>query len=236
MVRETDVALAAAAFVILAATKRKRRRFWVKPSLRARTVYSGRDLLNDLQEDDRDPLSGELRCDGSVKNFLRMTSSDFEWLIVTIGHQIGKRDTNYRKAITVQERLAVTLRYLATGDSYTSLGYLFKISKSTISLLIPQVLDALIDCFKENVKVSKLNTSINNIQNSIFPVFREKNTLLLHKKYQIIQNTIQEIHSRNLTIQYSVYELISWIIIWHVSSDCPCRNLPLLIAVIAASF
>lgn len=159
MVREDDVVLAAAACVVLA-TQRRPRRYWVKPSLRARTLYSGSDMLNDLQEDDRDPLSGELRCDGSIKNFLRMTSCDVEWLIGMVGHRIGKQDTNFRKAIPVKERLAVTLRFLATGDSFTSLGYLFKISKSTISLIVPQVLDGLIDCFKENVKVSKLKTTL----------------------------------------------------------------------------
>ncbi|XP_074026325.1 uncharacterized protein [Leptinotarsa decemlineata] len=119
MVREDDVVLVAAACVVLAtAAQRRRRRYWVKPSFRARTVYSGSDMLNDLQEDDRDPLSGELWCDRSIKNFLRMTSCDVEWLIGQLGHRIGKKDTNYRKAIPVKERLAVTLRFLATGDSF----------------------------------------------------------------------------------------------------------------------
>ncbi|KAG8301320.1 hypothetical protein J6590_056007 [Homalodisca vitripennis] len=106
-----DVVLAAAACVILS-KQRKPKRYWIKPSLRARSVYSGSDMLNDLQEDDIDPLSGELRCDGSIKNFLCMASSDFEHLIVMLGHVIGKQDTNYRKAIPVQENLAVTLRVL----------------------------------------------------------------------------------------------------------------------------
>jgi hypothetical protein len=150
-----EVVLAAAACVILA-TQRRPRRFWVKPSLKARAKYSGSDMLKDLQEDDVDPLCGELRCDGSFKNFLRMSSSDFEYLLLMLGPKIAKQDTNYRKAIPVKEKLALTLRFLATGDSYTSLSYLFKISKSTISLFVPEVCAAVIDLLEENIKVSTL--------------------------------------------------------------------------------
>lgn len=176
---EEDATLAAAACVILASHyERRPRRFWVRPSLQAREKYSGSDLLADLRKDDIDPLSGELRCDGSIKNFLRMTSSDFEFLITMMGHKIQKRDTNFRKAIPVREKLAVTLRFLATGDSYSSLSYLFKISKSTISLFIIEVCAALIELLQDNIKVSqstyciisllltKLNTAI--LKMSIF--------------------------------------------------------------------
>lgn len=46
---------------------------------KARVKYSGCDLLADLNRDDRGPLSGELRCYGGVKNFLRIASCDFEY-------------------------------------------------------------------------------------------------------------------------------------------------------------
>ncbi|XP_054263992.1 uncharacterized protein LOC128987260 [Macrosteles quadrilineatus] len=82
-----------------------------------------------------------------------MTSEDFEFIIFMIGHKIGKKDTKFRDAIPVREKLAVTLRFLASGDSYQSLSYLFKISKSAISLLIPEVCEALIDLFKDCIKV-----------------------------------------------------------------------------------
>lgn len=153
MSKVEDVVLAAAVCVILS-KQRRPRRYWVRPSLQARAKYCGSDLLRDLNRDDLDPLSGELRCDGSFKNFLRMSSSDFEFLIVKVGPRICKLDTNYRKAIPVQEKLAVTLRFLASGDSYTSLSYLFKISKSTISLFVPEVCEALIDFLKDNITVS----------------------------------------------------------------------------------
>jgi hypothetical protein len=48
------------------------------------------------------------------------------------GGGISKKDTVLRKAISVQERLALTLRFLAGGGSYVSLQYLFKISKQAV--------------------------------------------------------------------------------------------------------
>lgn len=91
-----------------------------------------------------------------VQNFTRMSSSDFEFLINKLGSKIGKIDTNLRKAIPVQNRVALTLRFLATGDSYTSLQYLFKISKQRIGVIVIETCTALIDVLKEHIQVSKV--------------------------------------------------------------------------------
>ena len=71
-----------------------------------------------------------------------------------IGPKIVKQDTKFRAAITIQERLAVTLRFLATGDSYLSLKYLFKMSRHSIGYIIPEVCKAIIGLLEENIKVS----------------------------------------------------------------------------------
>jgi hypothetical protein len=66
---------------------------------------------------------------GLYKNFARMSPSQFEFLIHLIGEKkISKKDTAFRKAISVQEKLALKLGFLASGDSYVSLRYFFKIS------------------------------------------------------------------------------------------------------------
>ena len=52
------------------------------------------------------------------RNFTRMSKSDFEFLLNKIGPKIKRDDTNMRKSIPITTRLAITLRYLATGDSY----------------------------------------------------------------------------------------------------------------------
>lgn len=110
--------------------------------------YDATDLLIDLRRE----LSRKF------ENFCRMSAVDFEYLLNGIAAQISKTDTNMRKSIPAQERLAVTLRFLATGDSYQSLSFLFKISPQLISTIIPEVSSALIDLLKIRTKVS--NASI----------------------------------------------------------------------------
>lgn len=84
-----------------------------------------------------------------------MSADDFEFLLHKIGPQIAKQDTKWRKAVPVNERLALTLRFLATGDSYKSLHYLFKISPQLISQIVPEVCSALITALRDLIKVSK---------------------------------------------------------------------------------
>lgn len=74
-----------------------------------------------------------------------MSAEDFEILLNKVGPHIAKKDTKWRKAIPANERLALTLRFLATGDSLKTLYYLFKISPQLISQIIPEVCTALIN-------------------------------------------------------------------------------------------
>lgn len=92
---------------------------------------------------------------GRFENFCRMSATDFEYLLSRIGPFIARRDTNMRKSIPIQERLAVTLRFFATGDSYASLSYLFKFSKQTVSRCVDEVCTAITQELQEEVKVSK---------------------------------------------------------------------------------
>jgi len=87
-------------------------------------------------------------------NFTRMTPSDFEELLQMVGGKISKCDTRFRETIPASIRLAVTLRFLASGESFTSLMYTFGISKRSISRFVPEVCEAIITSMKRFVKVS----------------------------------------------------------------------------------
>ncbi|CAH1963709.1 unnamed protein product [Acanthoscelides obtectus] len=66
---------------------------------------------------------------------------------------ISKHDTDFREAIPAKFRLAITLRFLASGDSYKSLHYLSKVSVPMISKIIREVCQALNEVLKDQVKM-----------------------------------------------------------------------------------
>ena len=57
-------------------------------------------------------------------------------LIELFGPSITKETTNMRLPITPDEKLAVTLRFLATGESYEILHYQFQIHRTTIGRFV----------------------------------------------------------------------------------------------------
>ena len=122
--------------------KRQERLWWETELYRKRSVCNGTSFLTDLKFQE---------VSGQYKNFTRMAPADFELLIHLNGPKIVKMDTRFRASVPVQEILAVTLRILSTGDSYTSLQNLFQISKQAISQTIPEVYRAIIETLKENI-------------------------------------------------------------------------------------
>ena len=154
--RRRASAVAAATYLVLSGSGKKRRRFWVRPSLLSRAIYSANDLLADLQRDDTDPVTNKVTKSGHFKNFTRISVEDFNMLSEGIAAYVQKMDTNYRQAITVTEQLAVTLRFLATGDSYHSLSYLTKISVSKISAIVPKVCKSINRVLENEIRVSNI--------------------------------------------------------------------------------
>ena len=59
-----------------------------------------------------------------------------------------KKDTNMREAIPAGQRLSLTLRFLATGESYASLHYQFRVSVPSICRLVPEVCDVIYNTLK----------------------------------------------------------------------------------------
>ena len=84
---------------------------------RHRTMWT-RDWL--LRRDDLgvfDTLLAELRAEDEAcfLNFLRVSPGIYDSLLEKVSPLIRKQNTTYRRAISPAMRLAITLRYLATG-------------------------------------------------------------------------------------------------------------------------
>ena len=54
-----------------------------------------------------------------------------------------------RKPIAADEKLAVTLRFLATGESYESLMYQYRINRTTIGRFVPTVCKEIYNCLQD---------------------------------------------------------------------------------------
>lgn len=74
-----------------------------------------------------------------------MTPSLFEGLLSWIGLKIKKTATPMRDPIGPSERLAVTLRYLVTGDAQVTIAASYRISPSTIGRIIKETCKVLWD-------------------------------------------------------------------------------------------
>ena len=66
-----------------------------------------------------------------------MDATDFEFVLNTISDLISPKPVKLggHDLILADERLALTLRYLATGESFNSLSYQFRISISACDIV-----------------------------------------------------------------------------------------------------
>ncbi|XP_049816322.1 uncharacterized protein LOC126263279 [Schistocerca nitens] len=102
-------------------------------------------------------LHNELRFQDPVsfRNFTRMDAEVFTKLLTIIENDIRRQDTNMRESIKPRDRLAVTLRFLATGETFQSLAYATRIAPNTLSQIIPDTLQAILNNLEDTcIKLS----------------------------------------------------------------------------------
>lgn len=74
----------------------------------------------------------------------RISHETFDFLLSRISWRISKRNTNMRKSIPADKRLAVTLYLLGDGSSLRSVANIFGISEQSVSNIIRNVTGAII--------------------------------------------------------------------------------------------
>lgn len=114
--------------------RKLRKRLWVRQWIQRRILENtAHKLIQDLRNEQTDEFI----------RYFRMTPEQFDILLEKVTPAIQKRDTNMRLAISAEIRLAITLRYLSSGDSYRSLMLLFRVPHNTISGIVPETCTAI---------------------------------------------------------------------------------------------
>ena len=109
------------------------KRFWVGLIFRRREQYGEYfKLVQEMKNEDHE----------SYFAYFRMLPRHFNYLLSLVKPLITKCNTR-RDTISPAERLALTLRYLASGDSPQSLSFSYRIGLTTVHKIIGEVTEAI---------------------------------------------------------------------------------------------
>ncbi|KAM7293088.1 hypothetical protein ISCGN_026218 [Ixodes scapularis] len=140
---------AAAALVLLCAVDSDDE---MPPTKKPRSKWTSQWLQRAHQQGAYENLMRELALEDSeaYRRWIRMDTGSFEELLARVRPLIEKRDTNFRLCVPAGERLAITLRYLATEDSQTSLQYHFRRAHNTVSNIVADVCPAIYTVLRDD--------------------------------------------------------------------------------------
>ena len=117
------------------------KRIWCKEWLNRREVCgSHTTILRELQDG----------YEQDFHNYMRMSVSTFYTLLAKVEPYIRKQDTIMRHSITPEARLEATLLFLATGCTYSALQYSTRISKQSLSCIVPETCQSIYDVLKDD--------------------------------------------------------------------------------------
>ena len=118
------------------------RRIWARQWLLRRPKLGLHErLLQELNREDRK----------TFRNYVRMTPELFHEMVERLTPLLQKKETNMRPPLSVALKLAVTLRFMASGCKYVDLHFAFRVSISAISRFVPVVCAAIIAVYKDEV-------------------------------------------------------------------------------------
>jgi hypothetical protein len=97
-------------------------------------------------------LNAELRVSSDVDliNYLRKTNECFKVLLQLLKPHIEKLNTRIKIAISAEEGLAATLRFLATGRSFHGLKFTTVISSQSLGKTVPETCKFIYRVLKKN--------------------------------------------------------------------------------------
>ncbi|KAI0229409.1 hypothetical protein LSAT2_020154 [Lamellibrachia satsuma] len=115
------------------------RHIWERSWIRRREgrgVYG--TLLRELDAEDPEMF----------RRYHRVDRESFRTILAMVSPHIQKVDTNMRVSITPGQRLSATLRFLATGESFVSLSFAYRLGERTLSCIVDETCIALVHAMK----------------------------------------------------------------------------------------
>ena len=140
---QTTINLIHLVVILAQPTKKKRRRkrsVWVRPWISQRPQLGIYDrLLVELRNEDPQ----------AFHNFMRMTPAMFDEIVERLAPRITKKPTICRRPLPPGMKVAITLRHLASGSKYHDMQYAWRVPHNTISKVVREVCQAIIDEYRE---------------------------------------------------------------------------------------
>lgn len=122
----------------------------------------------------------ELRIEDTeyFHRFFRMRGDLFDRLVELVTPYTQRQNTNMRECISPKERLSVTLRFLATGESYRSLEHSTRIPACTISRIIPEMCRVIYEVLRnEYLQIPTTSAEWQKIADNYFELWNVPNCI-----------------------------------------------------------
>ena len=75
----------------------------------------------------------------------RMSRSTFQFLCEKLKSSIERQDTQFRRALCVEHRVAITLWCLATCCEYRTIAHLFGVARCTVCVIVHDTCEAIVN-------------------------------------------------------------------------------------------
>ena len=122
----------------------RRRRMWTRGWILRREQFGLYDqLMVELRREDP----------RTFKNFMRLSPDLYDEVFERVKGRITKQFTWFRKPVDPGLKLAVTLRHLASGSSYSDMKFSWRLPHNSISLIVREVCQAIIDEYLNEVMI-----------------------------------------------------------------------------------
>ena len=72
-----------------------------------------------------------------------MTKETFDSLVKCLETSLLRHNSNCRSAISPEEKVAICLKFLATGDSYKSIALSYRVGETTVRRAVNDTCDAI---------------------------------------------------------------------------------------------